>query len=86
MNNSRKYIILISIFISTIFSLTINVGSGSNDDYSTIQGAIDAAADGDSVSVSPGTYTENLIIESDITLMSVGNAGNTSIVGTDGCW
>jgi predicted outer membrane repeat protein len=38
------------------FSATIYVP----DDYSTIQGAIDASVDGDTIIVKPGTYVENI--------------------------
>ena len=40
-------------------------------DYSTIQGAINAAAAGDIVLVSPGTYTGGLVISKAITLASL---------------
>ena len=44
------------LFHSIIFSETILVPS----QYSTIQDAINASVDGDSISVSNGTYFENL--------------------------
>jgi hypothetical protein len=52
------------------------------DDYSTIQDAIDAAFDGDTILVSDGTYTENIDFKGKaITLQSVNGAGSTTIDG-----
>ena len=58
------------------------------DDYPTIQGAIDAATDGDEIWVASGIYTENLSITEGITLsggwsddFSTRNPGNTGING-----
>ena len=44
------------IFLSTLFSTIINVPG----DYPTIQVGINAASDGDTVLVQPGTYIENI--------------------------
>ncbi|OPX19169.1 MAG: hypothetical protein BZ151_10680 [Desulfobacca sp. 4484_104] len=46
----------VSITVITAYSTTITVP----DDVSTIQGAIDSAADGSMILVKPGTYPENL--------------------------
>ncbi len=45
--------------------ITINVP----DDYSTIQGAIDSAIDGDTISVNAATYNENIVINKNIKLI-----------------
>lgn len=45
--------------------ITINVP----DDYSTIQGAIDSAIDGDTISVSAAIYNENIVINKNIKLI-----------------
>ena len=45
-------------------------------DYATIQAAVNAAAPGSTVRVEPGTYTEQLVIDKDLTLTGAGA----------GCW
>ena len=51
--------------------------------YSTIQSAINAAQTGDSIRIAPGTYTENLLIDSPVAatkLTLIGNGATKTIV------
>lgn len=52
-------------------------------DYPGIQQALDAATDGDTILVSPGTYLESLNVSKNVTLVSEGGAEVTTI---DGSW
>jgi parallel beta-helix repeat protein len=54
------------------------VGGGGSGNYSTIQSAIDASSNGDTVFVYAGTYPENIIIGTTITLL--GENKNTTII------
>ncbi len=54
------------------------------DDYTTIQAAINAAVDGDTVLVRPGTYVENIVFNGKtIIVASTGGAYSTIIDGND---
>ena len=51
-------------------------------DYTTIQAALDAAIDGDTISVSAGTYNENIVINKSIKL--IGNYATSAIINGQG--
>ena len=57
---------------------------GNTPCYTTIQAAVTAAANGETVSVYPGTYTEHVTISKSITLVSTSGRGSTTIVGPGG--
>jgi pectinesterase/pectate lyase len=48
------------------------VAADGSTDFDTIQAAVDAAADGDTIAVLPGTYTEAVVIDKDLTLFGDG--------------
>jgi nitrous oxidase accessory protein NosD len=58
--------------------ITINVPG----DYSTIQAAIDAAINGDTISVNSGTYNENIVINKNIKL--IGNYAISAVIDGQG--
>ena len=64
--------------VATVQAATINVPA----DQPTIQGGINAASDGDTVSVAPGTYTENIDFKGKaIQVVSTQGAAMTTING-----
>ena len=50
----------------------LNVSPTDPDCYQRINDAISAAADGDTISIHPGVYTESLVLDRDITLSAAG--------------
>ncbi len=79
-----KTLTLICFFILPLFSfLSYCAVITVPGDYSTIQGAIDAATDGDEIVVSPGTYTENINFGGkNLTLRSTNPTSLTVVINT----
>jgi hypothetical protein len=51
-------------------------GSG---DYDSIQAAVDAATDGETVFIAPGTYNESIMVERDLTIIGGGGPGSVVV-------
>ena len=65
----------------------VTVGTNGNYHFTTIQEAIDSVTFNPidtEINVYPGTYQENLLIESDMVILSMGDATNTIIDGSLG--
>ena len=63
--------------ILTIRGNTLYVGGSGPDNYTTIQGAINDANDGDTVFVYNGTYYENIVVDKSINLVGEDNEKTT---------
>ena len=74
MTKGRRSVIIIILFfliIPQVYAETITVDeNGCN--YATIQDALDAASDGDTIRIGPGVYRENLLIEKSVEIMGSG--------------
>jgi len=51
---------------------TITVDDDGGADYETIQDAVDAAEDGDTISVASGYYSEDVVVEKELTIQGAG--------------
>ncbi len=55
------------------------VGGCGSPNYGTVQSAVDAAQDGDTVSICPGVYNESVVVNAEITLRSSAGAAVTEV-------
>ncbi len=65
-------VVLCLLFVSTCQARTITVDDDGPADFRTIQAAIDASEEGDTVSVAPGTYTESVGMRDGVNLQGAG--------------
>ena len=78
-----------AVYMGVVDGSSVLAGSACVDDpevngvtyHGRIQDALDAASGGDTITVYPGTYEENIVIDKSITLQSTGDIGNTTICG-----
>ncbi|MCD4822625.1 MAG: right-handed parallel beta-helix repeat-containing protein [Methanococcoides sp.] len=75
------FIILALILISAhpVTAATLDVGGGNND-HSTIQAAVNASNAGDTILVYPGTYIENVDVNKELNITSIGGSDATNVV------
>jgi parallel beta-helix repeat protein len=75
--------VLIVVFLCLCtYGKTIYVDDDAQADFNNVQAAIDAAENGDTVSVAPGTYYENIVLKNGINLFGAG--ANVTIIDANG--
>jgi len=73
-----KKTLFVFLILNTVFGVTHNVPA----DFSEIQLAIDSAVEGDTILVAPGTYYENLYIDTNLIIHSTDGPEETIIDGS----
>jgi parallel beta-helix repeat protein len=83
----RKEVVLAALFVSIFLLSSTQVMAASTitvpDDYPTIQEAVDAASDGDTITVREGTYNENVDVTKQLTIISENGADSTTVTAAD---
>jgi parallel beta-helix repeat protein len=69
------------LMIRAVVKAEIHVGEG--QDYATIQEAVDAAGEGLQIIVHEGTYTENVVVDKKLTIVSKDGPSNTIVSAED---
>ena len=65
---------------ATATTITVNNSTGPVGDYTSIQAAVDAAVDGDTILVFPGFYDENVDVNKELTIKSYSGNPDDTIV------
>ena len=71
------------ITITVSDAATIYVGSGQDDDFTTIQAAINDASQRDTIIVGDGIYNENVVVNKSVTLRSENGSATTNVNASD---
>ncbi|WFN34534.1 right-handed parallel beta-helix repeat-containing protein [Methanogenium sp. S4BF] len=72
-----------TVTVRTAEPMTIIVDASGAGDFTTIQAAIDAALDGDTIVVRDGSYTENLVIGKVVSLQSENGPEHAGVIAAD---
>jgi len=86
----RKFVapllsILVLCLLTSTLSLSVNgaaLNVGSGGQYTSITGAINAAQPGDTITISAGTYTENIIVTKSVTIKAA-SPGSVVVTAAD---
>ena len=86
-NSSLSFVIIIILGFVLLFSLTssadtISVDINGGEEYTSIQDAINAANESDTIEVSAGTYEENILINKTLNIIGSGKQ-STFLIGID---
>lgn len=78
-------VVMASVFgVNAAHAESITVGNCEGCDYTTIQEAVDAAVDNDTITIEDGTYEENIIVPRGLEVYIRGNADDYSAVEING--
>lgn len=69
-----------SLLAVSVNGAALNVGSG--DQYKSITEAVNAAQPGDTITISPGTYSENVVVTKSVTIKAA-SPGSTTVTAAD---
>lgn len=72
--------LLLSVHSSSARTLHVGTCTSASRTYATVQGAVDAAADGDAVAICPGTYPEQVTITKSVSLKKTRGMASPQIV------
>lgn len=89
MNGGKKIGIVLAFVVLLVMLTFVNIGCASAsviyvpDDYVKIQWAVDNAGTGDSIIVRDGTYTENVYVDTCLTIKSENGSDVTIVQASD---